>query len=127
MNYQEVTVIACGGAAGSVLRFYLGKMCQTLLGAGFPWGILLVNISGCFVIGFLITVLFDFFAVHPLWRLLLITGFLGGYTTFSGFSMDVIDMLQNNQILPGILYVIATVALCLLATWGGVLLGHLCK
>jgi len=127
MNYQELTVIACGGALGSVLRFYLGKSCQILLGASFPWGILFVNVSGCFVIGVLIAALFDFFALNPLWRLLLITGFLGGYTTFSGFSMDVVDMLQNGQVLPALLYVVVTVGLCLAATFSGVFLGQLLK
>jgi len=121
---KEITVIACGGAVGSVSRFYLGKMCQAWLGASFPWGILLVNISGCFVIGFLVATLLDFFALNPLWRLLLLTGFLGGYTTFSGFTLDVIDMLQNNQVLAAILYIMVTVILCLTATWIGVLVGQ---
>ena len=124
MNYKEFTMIACGGAVGSVLRFYLGKMCQTLLGAGFPWGILLVNVSGCFVIGILMALFLDFFALNPLWRSLLITGILGGYTTFSGFSLDVVEMLQHHQVVSAILYVLITVATCLLATWGGMIFGY---
>lgn len=122
---KEFFSVFFGGAIGSVARFYLGAFVQSVLGQSFPWGILLVNVSGSFVIGIFSIIFLQLFKIAPIFRLLLITGFLGGYTTFSGFSLDVVNMFKYGLNIQAILYVFASVVLCLLATWLGMSLGEL--
>lgn len=121
---KEFLSVFFGGAVGSIARFYFGSFVQNVLGQSFPWGILLVNVSGSFLIGLFSVIFLQLFKIAPVFRLLLLTGFLGGYTTFSGFSLDVLDMLKYGMAVPAILYIIASVVLCLAAAWFGMSLGE---
>ncbi|WP_291298180.1 fluoride efflux transporter CrcB [Elioraea sp.] len=113
--------VAAGGAAGSVCR-YLVSVGTISLGFAAPWATLAVNVAGSFVIG-LMAELFARELVAPLWRPLLITGFLGGFTTFSAFSLEAIGLWREA---PGTaaLYVAASVVLSLKACLGGILLAR---
>lgn len=121
---QQIFVIAIAGAVGCIARFLLSQNVQTILGQGFPYGILIVNVSGCLLIGFLSVLLLERLNVGPLWRAGLLIGFLGGFTTFSSFSIDTIKMLENGNYVKAILYIILSVVLSLFATGCGIWLAR---
>ena len=85
--------LIAGGALGSVARYAIGAAIMTRLGGRFPWGTTLINITGSFLIGLLMTLLTERLAPHPYWRLLLVVGFLGGYTTFSSFEWEIFGLM----------------------------------
>lgn len=108
-----------GGGIGSALRFGAGLLMSRLLpqAGGFPVSTITVNIVGSFLIGLLWAS--PAIANRGDYAALLITGLCGGFTTFSAFSWESFDMLRNGLILPMVCYAAASVALCLLAAWGG--------
>lgn len=116
---KEIIGVLCGGGIGSVLRFLMGQSIQNFFGRNFPWGILFVNVLGCFLMGILAIIFVEKFALNPVWKITLMVGFLGGFTTFSGFTIDVINMFEQGFNLEAIFYVSSSVILCLLATFGG--------
>lgn len=121
-------MIALGGALGSVCRYVSSEWLYQVYGRSFPIGILSVNVLGCFIMGFLALCFVDK-AIHTqLLRPLLLTGFLGGFTTFSSFSLDAIQLLLTGAYLRAFLYVAASLLLSLLAAFAGVWLarGILC-
>lgn len=121
-NYMLAFV---GGGIGSALRYWLSGIIPRWLGSGFPYGILIVNIIGCFFIGFLMSLLEDRFIVDPALRIFLTIGILGGFTTFSTFSYETFVMLRDSEILKASLYVGLTLILGLGATYGGSIIGKL--
>jgi CrcB protein len=116
--------VATGGALGSLARFWL-----TILMAGprFPWGTLVINVLGSFVIGLVagITLTPARVGLHPDLRIFLMTGVCGGFTTFSAFSLQTLEMLQAGAVLPAAGYAAGSVVLCVAATFGGWALGRL--
>jgi CrcB protein len=118
---MTILLIALGGALGSLARFYLSEAVALLAGPEFPWGTLLVNVSGSFVIG----VVAGGGGEHGRWiesafaRQFLMVGVCGGYTTFSAFSLQTVGLIEAGEIGRAGAYVLASVALCLLATWAG--------
>lgn len=122
MTLQLFLPIAIGGAIGSVLRFWLSKYIQDLSISGFPFGILLVNVLGSFLIGLLATLFVDRFYLNQIWRALILIGFLGGFTTFSSFSIDAINLLRQGFQFQGIMYIFSSIIFCLSATWLGIFL-----
>ncbi|HJP60523.1 MAG TPA: fluoride efflux transporter CrcB [Gemmatimonadaceae bacterium] len=111
-------LIALGGAAGSLLRYVLGGAIQARSASGFPIGTMLVNISGCFLIGILVRQFMNMQLSHDL-RALLIVGFCGGYTTFSTFSADTLTLVEGGEYARASVYVFLSVVLCLLGTFAG--------
>jgi CrcB protein len=93
-------------------------------GARFPLGTLLINVSGSFVIGLLMTILSDRLQLDPAWRLLLVVGFLGGYTTFSSFEYETYAAIRGGGRWIGVLNVIGSVGLGYLAVWSGAMLAR---
>ncbi|HEX6574122.1 MAG TPA: fluoride efflux transporter CrcB [Gemmatimonadaceae bacterium] len=110
--------IALGGAAGSVLRYLVGGAVQRLSGTAFPVGTLLVNVTGCFVIG-VVAQHYMNTQTHQYMRALLITGFCGGYTTFSAFSLETTALIQGGELGKAGAYVFLSVVVSLLATFAG--------
>jgi CrcB protein len=110
--------IALGGAAGSVSRYVLGGAAQKIAGMPFPIGTLLVNLSGCFLIGILSQHYMNVQA-HPQMRAALITGFCGGYTTFSAFSLETTGLLNGGEYMKAAAYVALSVTVSLAATFAG--------
>jgi CrcB protein len=109
--------VAIGGALGSVSRFWLGNVIAVLTGAEFPWGTLLINVIGSFVISFfgMLTGTSDRFAIPYEARVFVTVGLCGGFTTFSSFSLQTIDLLRTGQPTRAALYIAASVILCLTA------------
>jgi fluoride exporter len=111
--------VALGGAVGSALRFGVNLTAPQLLGTGFPWATFIVNILGSFVMGLLSAVLIEKFSDQPDLRLFITTGVLGGFTTFSAFSLDVFGLMQRGENSVAIVYVLASVSLSILAVFAG--------
>lgn len=118
--------VAAGGAIGSVARFWLTGVMAALTGPRFPWGTLLINILGSFAIGLVagITLTPARMGMHPDVRIFLMTGICGGFTTFSAFSLQTLELIQTGDLVPAAGYILGSVVLCLLAVWGGWLLGR---
>lgn len=116
-----LVTVALGGGLGAVARALLSRAVAQTLGTTFPWGTLAVNVLGGLLMGLAIAVLADREADSPL-RLLLTTGFLGGFTTFSAFSLETVALLQRSQTGAAFGYVLASVLLCVLAVFAGLTL-----
>ena len=111
-------LIALGGAAGSVARYLLGGAIQSRSGSAFPVGTMVVNVSGCFLIGILMRQFLNMQLSQDL-RALLIVGFCGGFTTFSSFSAEALALVDGGEYARATAYVLFSVILCLLATLAG--------
>lgn len=120
----NIILVALGGAFGSVARYLVGVWTLRRFGPNFPWGTLTVNIVGCFAIGLISEVIARRLNASPEMRLLLVTGFLGGFTTFSAFSLDVISLFERGATVAGASYVIASVGVSLYAVFAGLALGR---
>ena len=93
---DKYLIVMAGGAVGSLARYVTGTAIMSRFGGRFPLGTFVVNATGCFLIGVVMTVLTRETAPHPNWRFLLVTGFLGGYTTFSAFAYETFVAAQNG-------------------------------
>jgi len=117
-------LIAAGGAAGTLLRYGAGVGMAQWLGSGFPYGTLFVNLLGCLALGALLEAAPDARLFDVELRLLLGTGVLGGFTTYSAFNLETLRMLQQGQPARAGAYLLATLLGCLLAGWLGLVLGR---
>lgn len=122
---QTALLISLGGVAGALARFYLGLAVLQRMGVGFPYGTLLINVAGCFVIGVLGTLATERAALvtREVW-LLLGVGFCGAFTTFSSFGLETLSLLRAGALLQAGAYVMASNALGLLAVCLGFLLAR---
>ena len=120
----NILLVAVGGAAGSVCRYLTGLAMTRWLGNGFPWGTITVNIVGSFVIGLLTELIARKVSMPMETRLLLVVGFLGGFTTFSSFSLDTMALFERGESLSAFAYVAASVLFSLGAAFGGLALGR---
>ena len=117
--------IAIGGALGAVLRFVLAAQVGRLAGPGFPWGTFAVNALGCFVMGVVFVLVASrgeagWARAAPF----LMPGLLGGFTTFSAFSLDALGLVEGGRPLAAAAYVAGTVAVCLAGVLGGAALAR---
>ena len=108
---REVIAVAVGGAAGSVLRYWLSHLVQLAAGRGFPLGTLAVNLVGSFTMGALFILLLERH-VAPEWRALWLVGVLGGFTTFSTFSLETVLLFQRGEAAKALINVLASVIVC---------------
>jgi len=113
--------VALGSAVGGVTRFAFAAFVQQRVGPNFPAGTLLVNITGSFLLGFLLRYALGTDAISPEVRALLTTGFCGGYTTFSTFTYDTMLLLEEGQSTRAGVYVLLSVLFSLAGTWLGIL------
>ena len=116
--------VGVGGCLGSILRFWLGSYIGGKMGARFPYGTLVINITGSFLIGLIFALLTVRTNWSPNWRYLIPIGFIGGYTTFSSFEYETLRMIQDGQIGLGLLYVATSVVIGFVAVWGGMIAGR---
>lgn len=121
MSLQVYIAVMMGGAIGSAVRLWLATTITDRLSGPFPWGILCVNISGCFLIGLFIgwSVPESSWLGSPTVRLAVTYGLLGGFTTFSTFSMQTVHLLGSGAVMTAMSYAAASLSCCLLATWLG--------
>ncbi|AWR87320.1 fluoride efflux transporter CrcB [Meiothermus taiwanensis] len=113
---ERYLLVMLGGAIGAMLRYGLGAWVQGLLGPGFPWSTFLINITGSFLIGLVLRWSLEG-ALSPEWRLFLAVGVLGGYTTFSTFSWETLNLVQQGEWLKAFLYVTGSVVLGFGLVW----------
>jgi len=111
-----------GGGLGATLRHLVNVICARGIGATFPWGTFIINVSGSTVMGLIAGYLaFKGEASQP-WRLFVMTGILGGYTTFSAFSLDAALLYERGELGPAALYVVGSVALSIMGLFAGLAL-----
>jgi crcB protein len=121
----HVLLVAAGGAVGSVCRYLVGLATLRAFGSAFPSGTIVVNIAGSFAIGLLVEMVARRFNASSELRLLLVTGFLGGFTTFSAFSLDFIALYERGAVVAATLYLAASVVFSIGAVIGGLHIGRL--
>ncbi len=121
--------VALGGALGSVARFGLGNLISHAIGENFPWGTVVINITGSFMIGFIEAITpTETGGTHRVTiRQFAMTGICGGYTTFSSFSLQTLNLLRARQWLYAGGNVVLSVVLCLAAVWLGWVAGTLIR
>lgn len=113
--------IFIGAGCGGVLRFLVSETAYVYLGRQFPIGTLLVNVSGCFLMGLLCVLLLErFSSSSPQFRAFVLIGFLGGYTTFSSFSFETLSLFEKGASYFALANVFLSIILCLVATWVGI-------
>ena len=113
--------IALGGSLGAISRYWVSTATYSWLGSNFPYGTLMVNVTGSLVMGFLTVVLVQRFDVSDEVRLGLIVGFLGSFTTFSAFSIDTIHWIENGALIKALVYILVSVIACVLGAWAGLI------
>ena len=121
---MKLATVAAGGALGASLRYMAAAVTHSFMGENFPYGTMMVNVLGSLIIGYMLVLLPDAEDAVPFLRLLLITGVLGGFTTYSAFSIETLQLIQDGHLSKAGLNVILTLLLCFLAVWGGFLLGR---
>lgn len=117
-------LVLLGGGTGALARFAAGSAIMSRFGGRFPLGTLAINVSGSFAIGFLMTLLTERYQLDPAWRLLLVVGFLGGYTTFSSFEWETFTAVRDGQLWSGLLNIVSSVVLGYVAVWLGAVLAR---
>lgn len=118
-------IISLGAIAGANLRFWVGDVIARKFGASFPYGNLVINLSGSLLIGFFLTLVTGRFIVDPYWRLLVAVGFLGSYTTFSSYAFESVNLMLSGQIWLGLLNLFGSSILGAIAVVIGIYLGRL--
>jgi len=119
VNPAILLAVALGGALGSLLRYFVASAIQSVASPGFPWGIFVVNISGGFVMGLIVELGALKLQISPEVRAFLTVGILGGYTTFSTFSLDSVLLIQRGAYLSAAAYIAGSAALSILALFAG--------
>jgi len=119
-----IVAVAAGGAVGAVARYMVTSAVPRLLGHGFPWGTLVVNVVGSLLMGLLIDILARRWSAPVEARVFLVTGCLGAFTTFSTFSLDVVTLYERGALLPAALYVVGSVVAGVAALFAGLWLGR---
>lgn len=121
---NQLLAIAIGGAFGSVARYGLSTGVYTLFGRDFPYGTLAVNVLGCLAMGFLFVLFVERFTADGVLRAGVLIGVLGGFTTFSSFSIETFNLIEAGEWFKAGLNMALSLALCLVATWLGTILGR---
>ncbi|MBT7310289.1 fluoride efflux transporter CrcB [bacterium] len=117
---NKVLAIAIAGAIGAISRYGLTTFVQRYFPSGFPGGTLVVNIIGCFLLGFIASVGLEKFA-SPTIRIAVIVGLLGSFTTFSTFGFDTVSLMRDGNEIKALLNILLSVGLGLIAAWLGML------
>ncbi len=120
----QIIAIAAGGAAGALMRYWTSLSIHGLLGRGFPYGTLTVNILGSLLMGALYVLFVERLTLGPEWRGAILIGLLGAFTTFSTFSIETLNLLEQGAHLKALLNILLSVTLCLAAAWLGVITGR---
>jgi len=115
-EWDLLAAVAAGGLVGAEARYGVGLLLPHRVGQ-FPWATVLINASGCVLIGVLMVVLLELTTPHRLARPFLGVGILGGYTTFSTFAMDTEQLILAHRPLPALAYLMITMATCAFAVW----------
>ena len=113
-------LIAAGAVIGANARYWIGLWAADRFGVSFPYGTLIVNIAGCFLLGMLVTLATGRVAISPEARLLVAVGFFGSFTTFSSFAVETLALAQGGALMRALLNIFANNAIGLVAAWLGI-------
>lgn len=102
-DMQTFLLISAGAILGANLRYWIGTWAAGRLGTSFPYGNLIINLTGSFILGFFMTLAVDRLLLDPRWRIFFAVGFLGSYTTFSSYTFESMSLILDSQWLPGLL------------------------
>ncbi len=117
---KQLIVIAAGGAVGALMRYGMSNAVYSLLGRSFPYGTLAVNVLGSLLMGFLFVLLIERSTLDVLWRGAILIGGLGAFTTFSTFSIETLNLIEEGEVTLALLNMFLSVFLCIIAVWLGV-------
>jgi len=120
----QLAFIAAGGATGALMRYWLSNGVYALLGRGFPYGTLTVNVTGSLLMGFIYVFMIERMDVSVEWRAGLMIGLLGAFTTFSTFSIETLNLLESGEQLKAAMNILLSVTLCILGCWLGMVVGR---
>jgi CrcB protein len=121
----KLIYLAIGGVTGTFARYFMTGAVYGILGTRFPYGTLVVNLSGCFIIGILTTVAENKFLLNPNLRVLLMIGFCGAFTTFSTFMLETSNLIKDGETMRAFMNVLLSVVVGFIVFRVGVLLGEL--
>jgi len=125
MSLQKYLFIAAGGAAGSILRYWVGSTISGRMGTRFPYGTLVINLTACVIIGFTLTYFGKRADLNPAWLFLVAVGFIGAYSTFSTYEWETLSTMRSGAFMLAALYSTGSMILGLAATWCGTALADL--
>lgn len=120
----QTLAIAAGGALGALLRYWVSNGVYLLLGRGFPYGTLAVNVLGSLAMGFLYILMLERMSIGAEWRAFALVGVLGAFTTFSTFSIETLNLLEQADYAKAIANMLSSVAACVAAAYAGVMLAR---
>ncbi len=120
----DLLLVFIGGGVGSTIRFVLGRWINATNNHHFPFGTLSVNILACLVLGFVVGIADHRQLISPAARLFWTVGFCGGFSTFSTFSSETLTLIQGGFHFSTLIYIVLSLVLCLLATYGGIYFGE---
>ena len=121
----KILAVAVGGGIGATTRYLVSTWAAGRFGADFPYGTLIVNVAGCFMIGLFMTLTTERLIVSPYWRLIFAVGFLGGLTTFSSYSYETLRLIEDSDLLPAFYNIGLNLILGFAATWAGIVVARL--
>jgi CrcB protein len=121
---ETFLLISTGAIMGANLRYWIGGWAAERFGASFPYGNLIINLTGSVILGCFITLATDRLLLDPRWRLLVAIGFLGSYTTFSSYTFESMNLILDNQWLPGLLNLFGSAVLGGLTVFLGIFLAR---
>ncbi len=120
---EKFLLISAGAILGANARYWLGAWAAQKWGSAFPFGTLIINLSGSLILGFFMTLATERLLLDPRWRLLVAVGFLGAYTTFSTYTLESFNLISSGQWLAGLANLLGSSVLGLLAVGAGIFLG----
>ncbi len=123
-DMETFLLISTGAIFGANLRYWVGGWAASRFGTSFPYGTLIINLTGSFILGLFITLATERLLLDPRWRLVIAIGFLGGYTTFSSYTFESMSLILDNQWIPGLLNLFGSAFLGGLAVLMGILLAR---
>jgi CrcB protein len=125
VSLQKYLFISFGGALGSMARYWVGSTIANRMGAKFPYGTFVINITACVIIGFSLTFLSKRAELNPAWRFLVPVGFVGAYSTFSTYEWETLSTLRTGAFSLAALYAAGSLILGLAAVWGGSMIAEI--
>lgn len=123
-SMQNFLLISAGAMIGANCRYWLGGWAAQRLGSDYPYGTLIINLSGSFILGLFMALVMDRFLVNPQWRIFFAIGFLGSYTTFSSYTYESVNLMLNGQYWPGLINLFGSSLLGGVAVLLGIWLGR---